>query len=363
MTKIKVVITDYIEPDLKWEIEQFRQMDVNFSYHQLKHASHTELLSVVADADIIIVNMAVFNSEVINCLKKTKLIIRHGVGYDNIDIEAASNRGIVVSYMPDYCMREVAEQAVMLILACQRKLSIQVNLTHLSSREGKWLFNQVYPIYSLLGKTLGIVGCGRIGSLVRQMMESFNLKQILVNDPYLSKESIKESSCKLTSLGVLLHESDIVSIHTPLSPETYHLIDEPQFKIMKPTAILINTARGGIVNLEALDVALKKGQLMFAGIDVYEQEPPSGNMPILSNEKAICTPHLGWLSEESGWSIRKKIVEDVQRFINHESPRYPINRKVQIRFDFRPLLGDYLGKEGDYVGKDERIIQNSQRHR
>jgi D-3-phosphoglycerate dehydrogenase len=333
MSILRVVITDYIEPDLEWETEQFSQLDVDFSFFQLKNATAPELLCVIEDADVIIVNMAHINKEVIQGLKRAKLIIRHGVGYDNIDVEAASQHGIVVSYMPDYCMYEVAEQAVMLILACQRKLSVQVQLTAQSSQQGKWVFKPVYPIYSLRNKTLGIVGFGRIGSIVRQMMAGFELKQILVCDPYLSEGRRIQLGYEYVPLEQLLRESDIVTIHTPLNSETYHLLDEEQFRLMKPTAILINTARGGIVNLDALDKALNAGQLMFAGIDVYEVEPPAKELTILKNEKAICTPHLAWLSEEAGWNIREKIVDDVRRFLNGEGPRYPINKGVQIQFE------------------------------
>jgi D-3-phosphoglycerate dehydrogenase len=332
MASVKVAITDYIEPELEWETEQFKQLGVDFSYHQLKQAAPLELLEAIADVDVVIVNMAAINAEVIRGLKRTKLIIRHGVGYDNVDVKAASQCGIVVSYMPDYCMHEVAEQAMMLILACQRKLSVQTRLTRESSEKGAWVFKPVYPVYSLKGKTLGIIGCGRIGSLVYQMMQNFGLKNTLICDPYLSEERRQQLNSPFVPLEELLRESDIVTVHTPLKPDTYHLLDEPQFKMMKPTSILVNTARGGIVNLKALDKALKAGRPMFAGIDVYEKEPPAQDLGILTNDRAICTPHLAWLSEESGWNIREKIVEDVRRFLNHEPPRFPINKEVQMQY-------------------------------
>ena len=333
MPKLKVVITDYIESNLDWETEQFAQMGVDFSAYQLKNTPAVELLKVIAEADVVIVNMASMNEELLNNLKHTKLIIRHGVGYDNIDVPAASRRGIVVSYMPDYCMHEVAEQAVMLIMACQRKLNQQIHLTEESSRSGKWIFEPVYPIYSICGKTLGIIGCGRIGSLVHTMMQNFGLARTLICDPYLTEERRHELKSPFLPLDELLSESDIVTIHTPLGPETYHLLDEPQFKLMKSSAILVNTARGGIVNLEALDRAIKVGRPGFAGIDVYEHEPPAMGMAILANEKVICTPHLAWLSEESGWNIRKQIVADVDGFLHHKGPRHPIDKSVLIRFE------------------------------
>jgi len=332
MAKIKVVVTDYIEPDLDWEAEQFEQMDVDFSCYQLKFAPPEEILGVASEADILIVNMAKIGAKVIEGLKRCKLIIRHGVGYDNVDVSAASARGIVVANIPDYCIQEVAEHTVMLILACQRKLLIQNRVLADSSRRGEWFFDPVYPVFSLHGKTLGIIGFGRVGRAVYKMMQGFGL-QFLICDPYLPEQHKQSWGIETVPLERVLVEADIITIHTPLNEETYHLLDAPQFKLMKPTAILINTSRGGIVNLRALDAALRAGEIAHAGIDVYEEkEPPDPDFPLLHNENAICTPHLAWLSEEARWRIREKIVEDVRRFLRGEGPRFPVNPEVKIRF-------------------------------
>jgi D-3-phosphoglycerate dehydrogenase len=331
MSKIRVVVTDYIEPDLAWEAKQFENLDVVFEPLQLKFAGPDELVAAASDADIVIVNMAKMSREVIDRLERTRLIIRHGVGYDNVDVDAATERGIVVSYVPDYCVDEVAQQAVMLIFACQRKLLVQSRLLKESSEAGKWVFAPVYPAYSLSGKTLGIVGCGRIGSKVYRMMQGFDMKY-LICDPYLSETRKRELGIETLPLDEVLANADVVTVHTLLNEETYHLFDAPQFEMMKPTSILVNTARGGIVNLDALDSALRVGEIAGAGIDVYEQEPPDPAHPLLQNERAVCTPHLAWYSEESGWSIREKIVEDVRRFVQDQEPRYPINKDVELRF-------------------------------
>ncbi len=328
MKSIKVVVTDYIEPNLDWEIHSFQQMGVEISAYQLKSALFDELLSVTRQAEIIIVNMAPIDKTLIEALEKCKLIIRHGIGYDNVDIEAATRRGIVVVNIPDYCVPEVAEQAVMLIMACQRKLSMQMDLVNKSAQEGKWVFQPVYPVYQLTGKTVGIVGFGRIGSTVYRMLHGFGVK-FLIYDPYLSDKRKQEYEIETCSFEELLQNSDLITIHCPLKwKETHHMFDEEQFKKMKPTSVVINTARGAIVNVDALDEALKVGQIAFAGIDVYEEEPPSAGLKLLKNEKAICTPHLSWLSEESGWKIREKIADEVKRFLNGEKPLNPINPEV-----------------------------------
>lgn len=325
MQKVKVVITDYIEPDLQWESEQFAAMGVDFAYYQLKFSSPQQLIEATAEADILIVNMARFDAEVISRLPRCRLIIRHGIGYDNVDVQAATRAGIVVANNPDYCYHEVAEQAIMLILACQRKLLLQNRTLYRSADSGSLDFTSVTPIYSLRGKTLGILGLGRIGGTVFEMVKSFGM-QVLVCDPYLSDARKARYGIATYPLEKLLRESDVLTVHTPLTPETYHMLDEPQFCLMKPTAVLINTARGGIVNLRALDVALREGRLAHAGIDVFEErEPPDPDFPLLHNDQAICTPHLSWLSEEAGWSIREKIVDDVRRFTQGQGPKYPLN--------------------------------------
>jgi D-3-phosphoglycerate dehydrogenase len=176
------------------------------------------------------------------------------------------------------------------------------------------------------GKTIGIVGFGRIGSTVFRMLQGFGTQFIIV-DPYLSEAHKQQYGIQTHSFEHLLRESDIITVHVPLKwGETYHMFDAAQFELMKPTAVLVNTSRGAIVNLDALDVALRQGKLGMAGIDVYEKEPPPASLGLLDNPKAICTPHLSWLSVESGISIRHKIVEDIRRFCSGEEQQYPVNK-------------------------------------
>lgn len=337
MERLKVVVTDYIETDLDWETGILAEWGVDFSYHQLKFAPREELLAAVREADIIIVNMAPFDETLISDLERCRLIIRHGIGYDNVDVEAATRKGILVANIPDYCVREVAEQAVMLIMACQRKLTAQLRSLEASAAAGKWIFEPVYPIFQLQGKTVGIVGLGRIGGTVYRILEGFGVK-FLVHDPYLSESRKKEYGIETCSFEDLLMNSDVVTIHCPLKwEETYHMFDTPQFQLMKKTSILVNTARGAIVNLETLDQALRAGEIAQAGIDVYEAEPPSAGMLLMQNERATCTPHLSWLSEESGWTIRQKILDQVRRFIDGQPIQNVLNPAV-MNSEMEPLV-------------------------
>jgi len=328
---LKVVVTDYIEPDLDWEAAECRRLGLDFSVYQLKPAWAQDLLAVIADADVVIVNMAKISAEVIQGLQKCRLIIRHGIGYDNVDIAAASKQGIVVAYIPDYCVNEVAEQAMMLIMACQRKLVQQQAILGESAARRQWDFNSINPVFRLHGKTVGIVGLGRIGGTVYRMLQGFDVDFRIV-DPYLSEARRLKFGVTLCSFEQVLQESDIITIHCPLKwEETYHMFSLPQFQQMKKTAVLINTARGGIVDLAALDQALNQGELAMAGIDVYEVEPPLPDLPLLHNPRAICTPHLSWLSEESGLNIRQKIMGDVRRFLAGELPVHQVNAGLPFR--------------------------------
>jgi D-3-phosphoglycerate dehydrogenase len=330
LEKIKVVVTDYIETDLRWEEEELAKYDnVIFEHYQLKFAEKDELISKIKDADVIVVNMAPMTADVIDSLEKCKLIIRHGIGYDNVDLASATRKGIRVANIPDYCAEEVAEQAIMLIMATWRGAFRGRKILEESSANGYWDFSTLPPIYRLSGKTLGIIGCGRIGSLVYKKMKGFNMNY-LINDPYMSDtRREKLEITKLVSIEKVLKESDIVTIHTPLNAETHHLMSDAQFDMMKETAIFVNTARAGLVDTEALVRALKENKIAGAGIDVYDKEPPSPDCELFKLENATLSPHLGWCSVEAGWDIREKILGDILRHLDGKPPRFTVNPDVE----------------------------------
>lgn len=328
MDPIKIVVTDYIEPDLEWERKQLAKYEhVALEYHQLKFAPEEELIAAIKDADAILVNMTPMTAHIMDQLEKCKLIIRHGVGYDNVDVAAATERGIRVAYEPDYCTNEVAEHAIALMLAAWRKLAIGRKVLEDSSAAGKWDFEPIYPINTLRGKTLGIVGCGRIGGTVLARLESFGF-EFLVCDPYISEKRQKQLPATITDRETVLRESDIVTLHAVLNEETRHLIGELELQLMKNTGYLINTARGGLVDTEALARALKEGWIAGAAVDVYVKEPPDPDFPLFDCENCLLAPHLGWYSEEANWSIREKVLEDFVRFIEQRPPRFLINKEL-----------------------------------
>ncbi len=327
--RVKVVVTDYIETDLNWEVEELSKYEnVDFETYQLKFAPKEELIEKIKDADVIVVNMAPMTADVIDALERCKLIIRHGIGYDNVDTAAATKKGIRVANIPDYCAEEVAEQAIMLILATWRQAFVGRKILEDSAAKGYWDFSTLPPIYRLSGKTLGIIGCGRIGSWVYKKMQGFGMK-ILVCDPYLSDMRKADLGAHTVSLETLLKEADVVTIHTPLDSETRHMMSDAQFDLMKETAIFVNTARAGLVDTSSLIRALKENKIAGAGIDVYDKEPPAPDFKLLTLENAVLSPHLGWCSVEAGWDIREKIIGDIVRHLEGKPPRFVVNPEVE----------------------------------
>jgi len=326
----KIVVTDHLEPDFIWETDQLRARGFDFTWqqHQLKFASEDELVPAIRDADVVVVNMARMAAGVIGRLERCRLIIRHGIGYDNVDLKAATAKGIRVANVPDYCPQEVAEQAVMLILAAARHLPEQLRSMDASVAKGQWDFSAVRAVYMMEGKKLGIVGCGRIGSRVLRMTAGFGMT-VLVCDPYLPDKEKKALGIETVPLERVLAESDIVSVHTPLTDETRGMFNARTLAMMKPSAVLVNTARGPLVVDADLAQALRDARLAGAAIDVYDFEPPRRDNPLFGAPNLLMTPHLSWYSEESGWSIREKILEDIVRFLEGKPPRFTVNPDVE----------------------------------
>jgi D-3-phosphoglycerate dehydrogenase / 2-oxoglutarate reductase len=328
MAKKPVIkITDYIERELDYEKGEMTKLGVDFSSYQLKSASPDELIKNFRDADFLVVNMSRMTPEVMAGLDNVKVIIRHGIGFDNLNLPAATENGIICANEPTASSEDVAEQAIMLMLAVYRKLFIQNDILKDSMVRRIWDFERIYPVYRMGGKTLGIIGCGNIGSIVLRKMRSFGMR-ILVSDPYLSKERLQEYGIEHTSLETVLKESDIVTIHVPVTNETRGMFKADLFRLMKKTAILINTARGPVVNVHDLAEALRNKLLAGVGIDVYEFEPPKPDYELFGLDNVILTPHLAWYSEEGGWDIRVTIVEDLKRCLAGKLPKSVINPEV-----------------------------------
>ncbi len=324
---MNVVVTDYIEENLDWEAGELKKAGIAFSAFQLKFKSEDEIVAAIADADVVVVNMVKFTDSLLARLPKCKLLIRHGIGYDNVDVAACTKHQVVFAYQPDYCVDDVAEHAIALIFACARKVPASRLTLEASSRSGQWDFSKLFPLYRMKGKTLGVIGTGRIGGTLVRRLKSFGFR-VIANDPYLSATRKAELDVPYVEKEQLFRESDYITIHTPLGPETHHIVNAATLALMKPTAYVINTSRGGMVDAKALADACKAHRIAGAAIDVFDVEPPPQDHPLFGIDNVILTPHLGWASVESGDQIRKSILDDILSFSKGQPARNIVNKDV-----------------------------------
>ncbi|MEM2001733.1 MAG: C-terminal binding protein [Candidatus Methanomethylicaceae archaeon] len=320
-----VVITDYNYPDLHIEETELANWEARVVPAQCR--TPEEVLSVAEEADAIISQYAPITRKVIRGLKRCKVIGRYGIGVDNIDVDAATEAGIAVINVPSYCEEEVSDHVMAFLLAWARRV---VHYTR-EVEHGAWDWKTGRPIYRLQGQTLGLLGFGKIARLVARKAKVFGFK-IIACDPYVPDEIFTAEGVQKVEFDQLLKESDFLSIHVPLTPETRHLINSTTLSKMKPTACLINTARGGIVDKEALYQALKAGKLAGACLDVIEPEPPDPNDPLLRLPQVLWSPHVAWYSEGSLLELRTKLARDVGRALHGLMPTGLVNRSLASRF-------------------------------
>src|SRR6201997_387276 len=277
------------------------------------------ILRVAAPADGLLVTYAKITADMIGQMKRCRIISRFGIGVDNVDLAAATRDGIVVTRVPDYCLDEVSDHAVALLLSLVRKIPSSNARTH----SGRWEMPAVVPIHRLRGSVLGLVGFGRIPQLVAPKAQSFGMR-VVSFDPYIPKNVFESARVESVDFPELLKTSDYISIHAPLLPETQGLFNADAFRQMKPHAYLINTARGPIVDEAALAHALDAGQLAGAALDVMPKEPPMES-PLFGRPNVIITPHTSFYSEESLVDLQTKAAEEVVRVLSGQAPRNPVN--------------------------------------
>ena len=289
-----------------------------------------DFLRHCTEADALLIQYGQVTRRVLQGLPRLRLLVRYGVGVDGIDLAAATERGIPVVNVPDYGTDEVANHAVALLLALARAITRLDRQT----RAGRWNVFEVQPVHRLAGRTVGIVGCGRIGSRVARKLSGFDVR-LLAHDPYLAAFP---DGVVPVGLDRLLAESDYVTLHCPLTAETRHLVDAAALARMKPGAVLINTARGGLVDTAALAEALAGGRLAGAGLDVTEREPLEPDSPLLRLEQAIVTPHAAWYSEEGRSDLKRRVAEETVRVLMRgEPPLHCVNPEVLARPAARPI--------------------------
>ena len=322
--KFVVAVTDYVFASLEPEKKVLAPLDVELRAAQCK--SEEEIIKLTQGADAILNCYAKMTARVIEKLDRCKIIARYGIGVDNVDLAAATRAKIVVTNVPDYCIDEVSDHALALLLALER----QISAADRAVKGGAWDVVAHAGVRRLRGQTLGLIGFGKIGMALAAKARAFGLR-ILAYDPYLDAAALAARGAEGVTFDRLLAESDVVSIHVPLSPETRNLIGARELARMKPTAFLINTSRGGIVDEQALAEALKAGRIAGAALDVLLVEPPTADHPLRQLPNVILTPHLAFYSRESVVELQTKAAEEVARALKGEPPRSPVNPEPLAR--------------------------------
>jgi len=310
--------------DLEIEAEVLSR--VNAAVVDADCRTEDEIIKAAKDADALLVVFAPITRRVLSSLPKLKVVVRYGVGYDTIDVDAATDNNVIVVNIPDFCLEEVSDHAMALLLACARRLVWSTE----GLKQGRWGEVQMGTIKepSLFEQTMGMVGCGNIGRLIAKKAWCFGLKTIGY-DPYLDKAVAEKHSIKLVSLTELLKESDYVCLQTPLNEETRHMIGEKELKQMKSTAYLINTARGAVVDEAALIKALREGWIAGAGLDVFEKEPIAPDNPLLKMDNVILTPHYAVHTSTAMKRLRLSVAQEVARVFTGKWPRHWVNKGVK----------------------------------
>ncbi len=313
-----VVITDCDQGTITPEEAVFREAGVQYRLHQAK--TEDEVIAAGRDADALLLQYAPLTGRVLDALPCCRAVARYGVGVDTVDLAAATERGVVVANVPDYCMEEVSDHALALGLALWRG----VVLYDRAIRGGKWDATIKKPMTRLHGKVMGVIGLGRIGSCLAGKAAGVGMA-VIGCDPYLAS---LPSGVRRVSLQELLQEADMVSLHLPLNTETRHLIGEAELRLMKPTALLVNTSRGGLVDTAALCRALGEGRIGGAALDVLEKEPIPADSPLLSLPNVILSPHAGWYSDQSLVDLKRKTAEAAVAVLRGQRPYSVVNPDV-----------------------------------
>lgn len=280
-------------------------------------ADDTAAAIAALDPVAILVRERAVPAAVLAAAPALRVVVRYGTGVDNIDVGAATGRRIAVANVPDYgAEHEVSDQALALYLALQRRVVSRDRQV----RAGHWDIGEAEPVPGRLGATLGLIGCGRIGRAAARKFAAFGFTRTLVVDPHVDAATLAAEGFERADLPALCREADVVSLHTPLTEATRHIIGAAELALMKPTAILINVARGGLIDEPALAAALHAGRLYGAGLDVLENEPPAPDNPLLHTPNTVLSDHHGWYSERSVRILQTRAAEEVARVLGGLTP-------------------------------------------
>jgi D-3-phosphoglycerate dehydrogenase / 2-oxoglutarate reductase len=318
---LRVLLTDYAWADL--DIERSILRDANAELVVAKEQDALSLARLAADCDAIMTNWAKVPEQVIAAAPRCKIIARLGIGLDNIDVAAATRRGIIVTNVPDYCVIEVAEHALALLLSLSRKVAFY----HHETKAGRYQLQSGPVLRRIEGQTLGIIGLGNIGRCLAEKAVPLKLRVLTTGRARKTHDELP-SGVTWCEMDELLERSDYLSLHVPLTPETRHLIGAPQLARMKPSAYIINTSRGGLIDHAALNAAIKSEKLAGAALDVQDPEPPDLSQPPFNDPRVIVTPHAAFVSIESLENLRSRTARQVTACLQGSIPENVVNHSV-----------------------------------
>ena len=320
MKKFRVVLTDYMYETIQPFYDVYNQYE-DIEFVPLQLTEKRDILRETEFADAVMVHFDQIDKDVISNLKNCRIIARSAVGYDNIDLDAASAAKIPVTNVPDYCVEEVSNHTLMMILNSAKKF----NQLEANVKKGLWGdFAIAKPIHAVRGQTLGLLGCGRIARCLAVKAQVFGIK-VIAYDPYIKPEAVKDFGVTLVSREELLAQSDFISMHQLLNEDTRKSINADFFKKMKNSAIFVNTARGGLVDEDALIEALRTGEIAGAALDVLTEEGIDKDAPLQKFDNVIITPHAAWYSEQAFYTLLTSAAQEVVRALHGEPVKNQVN--------------------------------------
>lgn len=322
MGKFRVLMTDTIFPDTTIEQAELRRIDADFALASRPDPETLKREGAGCDA---VINVYVqLTKEILEAWPTCRAIVRTGIGYNTIDLETANARRIMVANVPDYCMGEVADHTVALFLACVRRIP----RLHASVKGGQWSVDLAKPAPRLQGKRYGLFGFGNIAQQVARRVQAFDL-EVMAFDPYVPAEVFAARQVQRAgSLEELLRAVDFLSVHAPLTAETQGILNAETLGLMKPSAVLVNTSRGPLVNDADLLTALREGKLAGAGLDVLADEPPAFPLALAALDTVVLTPHSAWYSDEAMPELRRKAAQEVARTLTEGRPKFWVNQRA-----------------------------------
>lgn len=315
--RYRAFYTDYPWADADVEREILAEVDCELVLST--DNQEQTLIEQVGQADVILTCWAPVTARVIDAASNCRHIARTGIGLDNIDVDHATAKGMLVTNVPDYCIEEVAEHCLAMLFSLARKIAV----CHYATKQGDYDLVGAQPLDRIRGKKLGIVGLGQTGTLLAQKALALGLRVLGTNRSKATPEGVT-----WVPFDQLLAESDYVSINAPLTEQTHHLMNAKAFAAMKPTAYLINAARGGLVDHAALAAALDAGELAGAALDVQDREPPDLSIPPYNDPRVVVTPHTAFCSPEANLELRLRVARQAAAYLRGETPENVVNPAV-----------------------------------